>query len=256
MSPTVTTDLILGIDTTGGVFIEEGSGLSVSLSATGELIGSIEIAGAISGSVTAAPTFGDSQQTAFAGEIVFDDFDGQDNERLYLLEAFDFVGEILTDIVAGQRPRAFNILGQAGASLTIAADASTVPVVGEILQEIYGDLFSWTAEIGYDFATQEEFYRIDEASLPSVEAIEDQLVAYFLGELSAYNPLPQPFRDFLTLDLGLFDGSVTEMIGLDGFDIIINPTPSLSKDAINSSGNDENSVELVIPLVDSAASAV
>ncbi|MCA9203239.1 MAG: hypothetical protein KDA59_09345, partial [Planctomycetales bacterium] len=104
--------------------------------------------------------------------------------------------------------------------LTADTPADDLPVIGKYI----AGALSWDAAATYDLATGAGAYEIDEDTLPSFANFERQIRDDFLTMVDQYNPLPQEFRDFLTMDIDFFAGqSIADMIGLGDAEILLNP---------------------------------
>jgi parallel beta-helix repeat protein len=208
-APSLDFDFQFGVNMQQGVFLVEGSGIEAALPLTGNLTGSLN-AGELDGiQLDAAANF------ATSASITLGDFDGVDDEKLPL-------GQFTVGSMLNKQPQAADPSGQFTLDLQLTADtpASDLPIVGKYLT----NAISWTGGIQYDVDTKTGTYTIDENALPSFGDIEQRLRDEFLGLVDQYNPLPQNFRDFLTMKIDFLGSkSLADLMGFGSVEIFLNP---------------------------------
>ncbi|MCA9209607.1 MAG: hypothetical protein KDA55_14680, partial [Planctomycetales bacterium] len=209
VDPALTFSMQFGLDATRGPFVVEGASINGALPVTGTLNGGLDIGALIGINVTGAANF------ATGMSYVMSDFDPTPNEKFYL-------GDVSVGALIVQHPQAIAATGNLTIDMQLTADtpADDLPVIGKYI----AGALSWDASATYDLATGNGAYEIVEDTLPSFANFERQIRDDFLTMVDQYNPLPQEFRDFLTMDIDFFAGqSIADMIGLGDAEILLNP---------------------------------
>jgi hypothetical protein len=229
ITPSITFDLEFGVNASGGMFLMEGSSVELEASPTVNLTGTLGVGSLTAISATAATQF------QLNPTIVFNDYDGASGERLYL-------EEFSAGIMVFDHPESISRVGDVDLDLSLSVNVAQIPVLGEIpeVRQILANALTWNADVTYDLASGIGDYSIDEASLPSLGNIERSLRDHFLKLLDSYNPLPIPFRNFLTNKITLFGGGVSlaDMLQLGDLQILLNPQQFVGQNNVDPNKTD------------------
>ncbi len=226
VKPALAFSMGIGLDSTRGPYIVEGTGLAAGLGFSGTLVGRAQIGQLIN--IEAAANV-DLPATV---DFMFDDGDAVPHERLYILSGFD-IGDAVTS------PNSTSLSGVIRVddiTLTARTPANDIPVIGELLD----DALTWKATAEYDLVTRTASFTVDESSLPSIASLKDKLFQKLAEELTVANPIPQEVAKILGTPLVfLGDKTLADVIGMGGADVLLNPkkyTNRPASDAPSGSG--------------------
>lgn len=216
-------DLRIGLDTTGGAFIREGSQFVSSVALSGELAGQLEV-----GTLKALDVVG---KTAFNVGVGFEfvDTDAEKGEPIYFTE-FDLSSSLPGEIVTTGKFEMPLIQVSVGDSKAVFGD--------NILGRVLDDQLKWKASASYDLTTSRGSYTLDNNSLPSLAGLKESFFQELIPLVDQYNPIPQSLRDFLTTDL-LFLGnqSLLEFYDLGAAEFLVNPAKYLGGNSDSVAGD-------------------
>ncbi|WP_166831545.1 PPC domain-containing protein [Thalassoroseus pseudoceratinae] len=221
--PSLDLQLVFGLDTVGGIYVQEGSSAELSLtvdtSDTG-LTAEVEIPGltSVHGTVVGLS----NQHVADAGfSLVVNDFDSTDEERLYLYDETE--GGL---ILALENEQALSLQARADllATLSIENPLSNLPrfVTDTLpLDTITGipQTLEWMASLHYDAATDEFSYTLDGndwseiiGALQNSESLQDALFQVMIDQFAENNPIPKSVQEFFGKKLGFFQQNILDLL--------------------------------------------
>jgi len=233
-------DLTFGVDATRGPFIVESTesapALNVELVASGSLAGTARLGNLIDLAATATANAG------VLGGMIFNDFDDNDDGRLFLMAVNSQPVYSVAPNVAtkAERDQVIFLSGLNGgdfgdievmAELELANPASQLEIFSFIG---LGDPFEWNVSATYDFENGlSDIEVVEDAKIEFIRNLlsgnEQAIIGKFLDQVDTYNPLPPLVRKALTTPLPFADessGSILSILlgdGADGLDVIVNP---------------------------------
>ncbi len=226
IQPEYNLNMTFGLDTLGGLFIQEGSSVSVSLIADGTVEGSAKIPNLVNVHVFATAPEGEHLIDASL-ELMVDDQDSIHNERLYLADLQADIVEVLVDADI-----------KVDAEMSVDSPVNQLPAfIRPALSGLLPDKITWTAGATYDLKDDVFTYDINSTSLTEIveafqgaDGIEDALKNFMLNRLAENNPLPESTQKFLGTKIPLLEANVMDLLEIpQGLQYVIAPLAFLNQ---------------------------
>jgi hypothetical protein len=210
VQPEYNITVTFGVDAVGGLFIQEGSAVELTVSADGKLDGSAKIPNLVNVHVSASAPEGQHVVDASLLATV-NDGDAQAGERLYA-----------TNLSPNAFAVAFDSSIQVDAKMSVDSPVQQLPSwIQSTLNGLLPDSISWTAGVSYDFVTGDFQYNINDTSLTDVVAafqgadgVEDALKNYMLDRIAENNPIPESTQQFLGTKIPLLEQNVMDLLDI------------------------------------------
>jgi hypothetical protein len=210
VQPEYNITVTFGVDAVGGLFIQEGSAVELTVSADGNLDGSAKIPNLVNVHVSASAPEGQHVVDASLLASV-NDGDAQAGERLYA-----------TNLSTNAFAVAFDSSIQVDAKMSVDSPVQQLPSwIQSTLNGLLPDSISWTAGVSYDFVTGDFQYNINDTSLTDIvtafqgaDGVEDALKNYMLDRIAENNPIPESTQQFLGTKIPLLDQNVMDLLDI------------------------------------------
>ena len=210
VQPEYAITVTFGLDAVGGIFIQEGSAVELTLTADAALTGSANIPNLVKVSVTAQALAGQHLIDVSAMASVTDG-DAVAGERFYLTNLPDSVFAVT-----------FDASMQVDATMSVDSPVKQLPqFIQGTLNGLLPDSISWTAGVSYDVVTGDLDYHIEKNSLTDIvtafqgaDGVEDALKNYMLDRIAENNPIPESTQQFLGTKIPLLDQNVMDLLDI------------------------------------------